>query len=124
MNKQQIVEIRTVEQLRSFLSTVLEREITDQNLIWGNALYNASLALQSFSAKDLASMMMDGITAINMISDVQDTINTFFEDVENGDVHCLVEYMLGQQYGRHDLASIVGELFEEEPSDEEMDDAN
>ncbi len=124
MNKQQIVEIRTVEQLRSFLSSVLEREITDQNLIWGNALYNASLVLQSFSVKDLASMMMDGITATNMLSDVQNTIDTFFEDVENGDVHYLVQYMLGQQYGHHQLASIVEELFDEEPSDDETDDAN
>lgn len=118
MNKQQIVQIRTAEQLRSFLSTHLQREITNENLIWGNALYNASLALQSFSTKDLASMMMDGITAMNMISDVQCTIDTFFEDVEDGDVHYLVSYMFSEQYGRRDLAEIVDTLFAE--IDEEL----
>lgn len=114
-------EMKTVDLLRSYLSEVLKQELTDENLIWANCLFEASSIIQSYTTKDLASSLQEGLGPLNKLSDVQNTLDTFFEDeLETDNCGAYVVYIIGQVYGQHELANSIEERLEElNPSGDE-----
>lgn len=83
--------IKTTEELRSFMSTVKtamgkEGGVTDENLFWFVCIYNAKLILDSYTTKDIGAMLQGGVDPTNKLDDVQQFIDTFYEDVDSEDV--------------------------------------
>lgn len=72
--------IRTIEQLRQYASEVSSREITDDDLIWFICYQNARLMFDSYTTKDLARELRDGIEPTNDIIAVQEYLNTLYDD--------------------------------------------
>lgn len=81
----ELVQIRTVDQLRDFMQSAVTdfgEPIEDKDLIWFVCMQEAEALLDSCSTKDIASMFLSGIPAINSLADVQAHIDTRFEDGE------------------------------------------
>jgi hypothetical protein len=69
--------IKTVDALRSFMTTVEGEKVIDGDLIWFVCFQNARLLLDSAGTKDVARMFSDGMAPINQLSHVQEFIDTF-----------------------------------------------
>jgi hypothetical protein len=96
----QDLQVKTVEQLREIVSKLVNEQVTDELLIWGNCCFNASMVLDSYDTKDIAHMFLGGVTSYNNIECVQSTIDTFYEDPgENDSALHLIQYYVEQQFG-------------------------
>lgn len=73
--------IRNTEQLRSFMESVKHKEVSDNDLTWFVAYFNASMILDAYDTKDLAAMLQEGIPATTLDS-VQPFLDTFYEDYD------------------------------------------
>lgn len=80
-----VPQIRTTEQLREFMQQVGGKPVTDANLIRFKCYYDARLLVDSATTNDIATILQEGVKPAE-IGDVQDWINTFFEDVDEEDI--------------------------------------
>jgi len=72
--------IKTVEDLRAFMAEVKGEAVDNAQLFWFVCMYNAALIGDSYSRKDIAAMLLGGVKATDSLQDVQDFIDTFYED--------------------------------------------
>ena len=75
--------IKDVEALRQQMEKVDPNHemCTDDRLIWYVCIQEAR-SLSEARTKDIASMFRDGITAINSLEQVQEHLDTYFEDYD------------------------------------------
>lgn len=76
-------QVRTVEQLRDAMTLISgkDKPATDDDLIWFTCCQNAEL-LSDMNLRECASLFSDGIVAIKTLEQVQEHLNTYFEDDE------------------------------------------
>jgi hypothetical protein len=72
--------ITTTEELRSYLTEVSGNEITDADLFWFVCIFNANSIVESYTTKDIAAMLQEGVKPTDKLSQVQEVIDTFYED--------------------------------------------
>lgn len=109
--------IKTTEDLRSFMGSVGGEAVTDDRLVWFVCMYNAELISQAYTTKDIAAMLLEGVKATNSLTDVQEFLNTFFEDTGDGNYAKLqnlhiVKHVL-DFFGKYNAAEEVQEMINE-----------
>jgi hypothetical protein len=72
--------IKTVDELRAFMESVIGEVVTDANLIWFVCVCNARLVSETCSIKDMAALFSEGVAKIDKLSDVQAYLDTVYEE--------------------------------------------
>jgi hypothetical protein len=119
----ELVQIRTIEDLRAFMQVVSDsrgegKAIVDKDLIWFVCMQEAEMLLDSYRTKDIASLFSSGVQAINTLEQVQDHLDSRFEDGE--EYHAEQNrYLLAAIYRHFGLHDQSDELMDENTGDDE-----
>lgn len=74
--------LRTVEDVRKFMEQETNDTVTDDQLGWFNCVVNAR-SMSDYNLKDMAWMLKDGIEPMGTLDSLQNTLYTYFEDMED-----------------------------------------
>ena len=88
--------------------------MTDEQIIWANALWNASTVFDC-STKDVANMLMNGIGPINNTQAVQNELDGMKEvggDYFISQVCEYIAYVVGDVFGEYEKAEEIRQLGE------------
>lgn len=112
-----IPAIKSVKDLQNVIASIVGlNEVTDEQIIWANALWYASSVFDC-STKDVANMLMDGIGPINNIQAVQNELDGMKEDGDDyfaTEVCNYIGYIVGDVFGEHEKAEELRQLGEVE----------
>ena len=121
----QDLQVKTVEQLREIVSKLVNEQVTDEQLIWGNCCFNATMVFDSYDTKDVAQMFLEGVPSHNNIECVQQVIDQFYEDEgENDSTLHLIQYYVERQFSVHDYEDQFQAFIDQLEGDEDYNEGD